>query len=88
VIEPLSKTRLAWAILWQEKSRLDGFRQYFSWEPNGTTGTMLFPTRAKARLHVKTKYGYIAKSTDLHREPFGWKMPRVVRVEVSVRMVD
>jgi len=46
---------------------------------------VLFTSRAAARAWIKAKHGYIAKRPDLRREPFGWFMPRPVRVTVSVQ---
>jgi hypothetical protein len=42
----------------------------------------MFRTRAECREFIKERYGYIARSPDLKKEPHGWKMPIPVRVQV------
>lgn len=79
-----ARTHHAWAILWRQKSKLDGTMVRFIGCPV-THGPLMFPTRAAARAHVRARYGYIATRADLRREPHGWTMPRAVRVVVEVR---
>ena len=45
----------------------------------------LFRDRKSAREHIKSKYGYILRRTDLLAEPHGWMLPVAVRVEVRVK---
>ena len=83
-----------WGILWREESRLDGKVEHllgrFSSIDNvpphvaGYT-TMVFDSRQAARNYLRTCYGYISTRIDLRREPLGWKMPKVVKVAVSVQ---
>jgi len=79
--------RTCWAILHHSVNALDGDRSNFA----GTTGhpsrTLLFESRDEARKALKARWGYIAQRPDLRREPHGWRMPRVVRVAVSVEMI-
>ena len=78
----LSNTRQAWAIKWVSDNSLDGHSEHFI--GNGDRSIWLFHSRQRAREAVKEKYSYIAIREDLRREPFGWKVPRVVRVKVNV----
>ncbi len=85
----------AWGIRWSSSNRLDGTEEYLqgaaivasmSAEPlRGCTGAMLFRSREECRRFIEDHYGYIRDRKDLHVEPFGWKMPRAVRVEVRVK---
>ena len=77
-----------WAVLHRSDNLLDGYREWIGGEANGTTRAHLFPTRDAARKYITEHYGYLASRPDLRREPHGWMMPRAVRVEVSIRMVD
>jgi len=76
-----------WAIQWISNSRLDGTTRYFMGEP--TRGmTMLFRTRKQARTYRDKHWGYIRYRTDLQDEPHGWKLPRVVRVNVHIEVTS
>jgi hypothetical protein len=73
------KQHTCWAILWRTK--------YVTWligEANGTTRTMLFTSRKDARKYVNDHYGYIGKRLDLQHEPYNWRMPKPVRVDICV----
>jgi hypothetical protein len=80
-----------WAVLWTSDNQLDGFRQYleggvrFDRLPQfAGYRTMVFPSRSAARDFIKREYGYIAERPDLRREPHCWRVPRPVRVRVTV----
>jgi hypothetical protein len=82
---------VSWGILWRENSRLDGKREMLIGcasivcprELSGYT-TIAFKTRSEARGYIKMRFGYIAKRSDLRAEPYGWKMPRVVKINIRV----
>lgn len=44
----------------------------------------LFNTKAQCQAYIKEHYGYIAKRKDLRREPHNMRMPKPVRVTVTV----
>ena len=44
----------------------------------------LFRTRAEARAWIEEHYGYIRTRPDLLRHPHYWRLPRPVRVTVTV----
>ena len=50
----------------------------------------LFRTRREAREAIEEKYGYLRNRPDLKKPPFGWRMPKAVRVKanISVEPVD
>lgn len=70
-----------WGAMWHLKNQLDGeegrlmFRLYLP---------VLFVTKKEATQYIKEKYGYIAKRKDLRNEPHGWRMPKPVRVKISM----
>ena len=72
-----------WGIKWVSDSRLDGHTEYIC----GTlTGWEVFRTRAEARSFRNSHYGYIRDRPDLKAEPFGWKLPQVIKVIISIRI--
>ena len=82
---------LVWGILWVSNNRLDGYRSHLMGsaaiaKPEAVSGCklMVFPTRARARRYIEDNYSYIRQRRDLREEPHGWKMPRAVRVRMSV----
>lgn len=77
-----------WSILWRSNNSLDGPREYLVGIPDGKARTLLFPTRKAARDYNDCAFGYIRESRDLKAEPYGWKMPRVVRVKVEITRED
>ncbi len=87
----------AWGIKWRSVNKLDGDRsglrgrhQYDVPDPHPCLAgysTMVFSTKKEARAFIKEHWGYLAKRSDLKREPHCWRMPWPVRVEVSVKEV-
>lgn len=81
----------AWAIKWTADSPLDGHVEHleggarFS-RPEEFAGytLMVFATKASAQRHIRQHYGYIAKRQDLRRPPFCWRMPKAVRVTITI----
>lgn len=74
-----------WGALWRSESRLDGVIEHLLHE----CGTpMLFSTRRETREWISLRFGYIRQRPDLRAEPFGWKTPTPVRVEVRVIECD
>lgn len=68
-----------WAAEWCSKDKIDGERKHII---NENCLPKLFKTRREARLFIKEKYGFIATRPDLRSEPHGWRMPRVIKVDV------
>ena len=93
---PLARTGVpmscGWAIQWTRDCRLDGFRQFLtgmaglSPAPDHLAGytILVFKSRAAALAHIETYYAYLRKRPDLRGEPHGWRMPKAVRVNVTI----
>ena len=73
-----------WAVLWRSENKLDGLQEHFEFE---SCLPKFFRTRKEGRLWVSEKYGYIKDRKDLQEEPHGWKMPKVLRVQVRITEV-
>lgn len=43
----------------------------------------VYRTRREARAWIEEHFGYLRHRPDLRAEPFGWRMPRAVRVTVT-----
>ena len=76
---------MAWAVKWHSRSLACGKQEYLMGA--GKIPPLLFKTRAGARAHIRTNYGYILTRPDLRREPHGWKMPVAVKVTVKIEEV-
>ena len=70
----------AWGILWRSDNRLDGKCEHL-FIRFGSYG--LFQTRKACRDFIEEEYGWIRARDDLRREPYGWKMPKAVRVSIT-----
>ena len=70
-----------WAIQFRSNNQLDGYRSFLMCGDD--CNVVLFSTREEARKYNQTRYGYIKDRADLKKEPHGWKMPRVVKVQVD-----
>jgi hypothetical protein len=77
------RPKILWSVKWVSDSKLDGHTEHLM-NVRGLGVPMLFTTREQARIWIKTNYGYIAHRPDLRSQPHGWKMPRAVRVAVSI----
>jgi hypothetical protein len=74
----------AWAVEWHSVNRLDGVQRYLFWDHDlGPFVYTLFRTRRECRAWIDRHHGYLRKRPDLRVEPFGWRMPRAVRVTVE-----
>ena len=47
----------------------------------------VFATRQQARNYAREQYGYIKDRPDLLGPPHNWRVPRVVKVEVTVEQI-
>ena len=76
---------IRWGVEWYSRNALDGVTRHPVWmEPNRPA---LFGTRKEAREWIQEKYGYIRLRRDLREEPHGWRMPRAVRVRLTISTV-
>ena len=76
-----------WAIMWRSRCRLDGDSRYLICAPESGT-PLIFKTRHEARTYRDETFGYIKDRDDLKAEPHGWKLPQVVKVLVSVNVIQ
>lgn len=74
-----------WGAEWHEKNQLDGETRHVMYERGMP---LVFGTREEARQWIKRKYGYIRYRKDLREEPHGWRMPKAVRIKVSVTVLS
>ena len=73
-------TSREWAAVWFSRSKRHGTERYLL---RGVEGNVLtFRTRALARKYIAGAYAYIARRSDLRGEPYGWRLPRAVRVRI------
>jgi hypothetical protein len=70
-----------WVPAWYSRNQLDGEKCYFM-----VFGQIdfIFRTRRECRAAIKKRWGYIATRQDLRAEPHGWRVPRAVRVCITV----
>ncbi len=83
------KNGRGWALLWHSENQLNGVTEHLMGPgslPVVGPGPMLFSTYKQARQYLRDNYTYLKTREDLRREPHGWRMPRIVRVSVSVRV--
>ena len=74
-------TRYCWGALWYSKNILDGITKHIIYE---NCLPALFRTKKEAMQFIKQKYGYIATRKDLREEPHGWRMPKPIRIKISL----
>lgn len=77
------KTEVAkiWGVLWHSKNKLDGITEHLIYR---NCIPVLFRTRREARIFIHKEYGYIKTRHDLRNEPHGWRLPRAVRVGLTI----
>jgi hypothetical protein len=70
-----------WAALWRSRNKLDGEISHLM---TVHCVPVLFRTARATTEWIREHYGYIATRKDLRAEPYGWRMPIPVRVEITV----
>ncbi len=83
---------MSWAIKWHSENKLDGVTEHLMglWPDYKRSSNVsgyykgVFQTRQQARDFNNKHNGYIRNRPDLRAEPHGWRMPKVVKVEVTV----
>lgn len=71
------KPVVRWGVRWQSK----GSPPSILWDHRAV---LLFHTRSEARKWITEHYGYIRTRPDLRGGPWYWRMPRAVRVLVTI----
>jgi len=73
-----------WGLKWQSKNKLDGITEHLIFDNRLPA---LFHTKKEAIEYRNKRYGYIKERKDLRSEPFGWKLPKVIKVKVSIKEI-
>ena len=71
----------AWAVEGRASSKAGGERQFPTWDQHDRF--RVFETRRDCRAYIEERWGYLRERPDLRAGPFGWRMPRAVRVTVQ-----
>ena len=71
-----------WGAEWRSNNQLDGDCRYIMHERGMP---IVFRTRQEARHWINEKYGCIRHRKDLRSEPHGWRMPKALRIDVTVK---
>ncbi len=79
----MTKKQDGWGLLWYSSNQLNGVDQHLMWHGGKP---LFFDTRREARAYHKVKYGYLRTRPDLQREPFGWTVPKVVKVVLTTNI--
>ncbi len=85
---------IAWAIQWRQENKLEGKisyllgRYYARSHNNDGSNTLIFRTRKNARTFIEKRFGYIKNRPNLKIEPHGWKMPRVVKINIHFKILE
>ena len=82
--DPALAMIIRWAIKDAYTNVLDGHREWFHWED---ARPVLFVTKREAIAYIKERYSYRRNRHDLRKEPFCWRMPKAVKVEVILKEV-
>jgi hypothetical protein len=75
-----------WAVKWVSDNSLDGKSEHFCLYKNCEL-IGIFRTRKEACKFRDDEYGYIRHRKDLRSEPHGWRVPKIVRVIVTIKEV-
>lgn len=80
----MKQTVERWILEHYSKNRLNGERRHFEFHE---LVPKLFCTRREARAWAAERYAYF-KRPDLRAEPHGWRMPKAVKVRVTIERKD
>lgn len=73
---------LRWGVLWRSRDR-----EEIQWDCDAQGRPNVFRTRERAREYISSRYGYISTRPDLKRAPHWWRLPRAVRVRVTLAVL-
>jgi hypothetical protein len=74
-----------WAALWWQRGGLSGDSEHLL---NEGCLPKLFRTRRECRSWINRRYGYIKNSQHLRKYPHGWRLPKPVKVSITVTDPD
>ena len=67
-----------WGLQWYSKNIQDGVTKHLLFD--GDCKPLLFRYRKEALSARDNVYGYIRNREDLRNEPYGWRLPRPVKI--------
>ena len=70
-----------WGALWHTVNKLDGEKKHIIFD---NCLPVMFVTKREIKEYIKKRYGYIAERKDLRQEPFRWRMPKPIKLKISV----
>lgn len=73
----MTRTSIRWALRRKWKDHPEAHIVHEDFIPK------LFVTRREARMYNEDRFGYIRHREDLKRPPHEWRMPQVIKVEIS-----
>jgi hypothetical protein len=74
-----------WGVEFHSLNAVDGDHRHLQWDNTPEhTFPHLFRTRRECAAYIKRHWAYLRERPDLRREPFGWRMPRPVRVLMRI----
>ena len=71
-----------WAGQWFSNNIRDGVTKHILY---ANCLPVLFRTRRECREYINERYGYIKDREDLRSEPYGWRLPRPVKVILALK---
>jgi len=71
----------AWGVLWRVNTKASGKILSIMYAETGTP--VLFRTKRLAKEWIRQNHASVAQRKDLRAEPYGWRMPIPVRVNIT-----
>jgi len=84
----MTKPWTAWGVRWESKNAIDGVQRYLIGSCGVPPIPLMFETKRECLEYIKANYGYIRTRKDLRDEPHGWRVPKAIRIEVTVKDLD
>ena len=77
----VKRTMVRWGAKWRSKNKLDGITEHIVFD---NLDPVLSHTKKGITEFIKERYGYIAKRKDLRQEPHGWRMPKPIKLKITM----
>jgi hypothetical protein len=71
-----------WAVMWQDGNGSDNY--LVRWPGDSGVVVKLFKYRKLAKQWIDSEFGFIRKREDLRRPPHCWRMPKPVKVRITI----
>ena len=72
---------MIWGALWWSRGGIDGDREHLMYEH---CKPVMFRTRQQCRDWINEKYGYMKTRKDLRIYPHGWRLPKPVKLSITL----